>query len=163
MGVSISRNPSCVIKVRMLAAMLLRNIIFLCRSGRRRSRYRYCKRKSSLVLEPVSMGNGGVCASERIRICPARTSISPVERDAFTAPALFSTVPTTAITNSLRSFSALAKCSPPQSLSSKTTCIRPERSRRSTKIIPPAFLCFCTHPIRVTSFPVSCIPSSAHL
>ena len=30
----------------------------------------------------------------------------------------------------------------------------PERSRRSTKIIPPLFLAFCTHPIRVTSLPI---------
>lgn len=78
-------------------------------------------------------------------------------------PSLASTVPVTAITNSLRSRSALAKLSSLQSFSSKIICKIPDRSRKSTKISPPLFLLFCTHPITVTFDPMEAAFTSVHL
>ena len=144
----------------MAVTILLRSISFCCRSGLRRSRNLYFKRISSFVFDSVSIGKGGVSASAKMRTCLARTSISPVARFSFTAPPRFSTVPVTAITNSLRIFSALAKASSPQSASSKISCKMPERSRRSTNMIPPLFLCFCTQPITVTVSPTFFTESS---
>ena len=95
-----------------------------------------------MVLLFSSMGNGGVSDSESTRMDLARTSMAPVARFWFTAPERASTRPVTAITNSLRSFSAFAKFSAPQSLSSNIICKMPERSRKSTKMIPPLFLLF---------------------
>ena len=109
------------------------------------------------------MGKGGVSASDKIRTWDALTSISPVARFSLTAPALFSTFPTTATTYSLRSFSALAKPSAPASLSSNITCSIPERSLKSTKMIPPLFLCLATQPITVTVSPTLAADNSPHL
>ena len=109
------------------------------------------------------MGKGGVSASDRMRTDCARTSISPVARFSFTAPARLSTLPTTAATNSLRSLPAFAKPSSPTSPSSKMICRMPERSLRSTKMMPPLFLCFATHPMTVTVSPTLAAESSPHL
>ena len=125
-----------------MVAARLRIMIFLCRSGRRRSRYRYFKRSSSFVLLFSSMGNGGTSDSERIRRDLARTSMVPVFKLGFAAPDRFSTIPVTATVNSLLNRSALEKLSSPQSLSSKMIWMIPERSLRSVKIIPPLFLLF---------------------
>ena len=143
--------------------ILLRRMRLRCKSGLRRSRYLYFKRISSFVLLFSSIGKGGVSASERIRICSAMISISPVARFSLTAPALFSTLPTTATTNSLLSFSAFAKFSLPHLSSSKISCKIPLLSRRSTKMIPPLFLCFATHPITVTVSPMLAADTSVHL
>ena len=91
----------------------------------------------------------------------ARTSIAPVFNLSLTAPERFITSPVTAITNSLLSFSAFAKPSLSISPSSKITCKIPERSRISTKIIPPLLRCFCTQPITVTSLPTFASLNSA--
>ena len=116
---------------------------------------------SSLVLLSASIGNGGVSDSDNTRIALARTSILPVASLSFTAPERAVTSPVTATTNSLRSFSAFANPSLPISLSSKINRKMPERSLRSTNIMPPLFLCFCTHPITVTVSPIFCSLSSA--
>ena len=92
----------------------------------------------------------------------ARTSIAPVFRFSFTAPERFSTTPVTATTNSARSFVAFSNPSAPVSLSSKINCMIPERSRKSTKMMPPLFLLFCTQPITVTVCPTFSFVSSAH-
>ena len=95
-----------------------------------------------------------------MRISFARISISPVFKFSLTAPERATTLPATAIQNSLRSRSAFAKLSLPQSASSKISCRMPERSRKSTKIIPPLFLLFCTQPITVTVSPIFAVVSS---
>ena len=142
---------------------MLRNIMLLCRSGRLKSRKRYFSRSSSLVLEFSSIGKGGVSDSDRIRRPDARTSMAPVARFSLTPPDRASTFPVTAMTNSLRSFSAFEKLSAPQSLSSKMICKIPLLSLKSTKIMPPLFLLFCTQPITVTCSPTLAVPSSVHL
>ena len=116
-----------------------------------------------MVLLSASMGKGGVCASARIRMLSALTSISPVFKFSLVAPERFVTVPTTAMTYSLLSLSAFAKFSAPQSLSSKIICKMPERSLKSTNTIPPLFLCFCTHPMTVTFCPSLAMETSVHL
>ena len=150
-GVSISRKPSSARNCLVRMAILLLNSRLRCISGLLKSRKRYFKRSSSLVLEFSSIGNGGVSDSDKMRRLLARTSMAPVARFSLTAPERASTRPVTAITYSLLNFSAFAKLSAPQSLSSKMICRIPERSRKSTKIIPPLFLLFCTQPMTVTS------------
>ena len=162
-GVSISKNPSSARNWRTNVVTLLRIIRFFCKSGRRKSKKRYFNRSSSFVLLSASIGNGGVSDSESTRISFARNSIAPVSRFSFTAPERFDTVPFTATTNSLLSFSALANPSASISPSSKITCKIPDRSRTSTKIIPPLLRCFCTQPITVTSCPSFASLNSAHL
>ena len=71
----------------------------------------------------ASIGNGGVSDSERTRSSSARSSIAPVARFSLTAPERAVTLPFTAITNSLLSFSAFAKPSLSISPSSKITCL----------------------------------------
>ena len=141
-GVSISRNPSSAMNCLAMVATLLFMIRFLWRSGRLRSRYLYLSLISSLVLLFSSIGNGGVSASDSIRRLLATTSMSPVARFSFTAPARLHTVPSMAATNSERSFPAFSKHSAPHCDSSNITCNIPLLSRRSTKIIPPLFLLF---------------------
>ena len=84
-----------------------------------------------------SIGNGGTSASDRTRRDFTRSSISPVARFLLTAPPLSSTTPVTAITNSLLSLPAFAKPSSSMLPFSKINCMIPERSLKSTKIIPP--------------------------
>jgi hypothetical protein len=109
------------------------------------------------------MGKGGVSDSERMRRLAALTSIAPVARFSLTPPERASTLPVTAMTNSLLSFSAFVKLSVPQSHSSKIICKIPLLSLRSTKIMPPLFLLFCTHPMTVTVSPTLAVLSSVHL
>ena len=163
MGVSTSMKPSSSRKRLTLPTAFERSIMFLCMSGRRRSRYLYLSLISSFVLESSSMGNGGVSASDSTRRLSAITSISPVASFSFTAAVLRCTLPVMAITNSLRSVPAFSKPSVPITGSSNTTCIRPLLSRRSTNMSEPRFLLFCTQPIRVTSLPISPVVTSAHL
>ena len=112
-------------------------------------------------MESSSIGNGGVSASERMRKDSAFTSSSPVARFSLTAPERAITSPSTAMTNSLRSFAAFSKPSSLIGPFSKIICIIPLLSRRSTKIIPPLLRLFCTQPIRVTFFPISAFVTSA--
>ena len=146
----------------MLTTLLLR-IRLRCKSGRRRSNVRYFRRTSSFVLEFSSIGNGGVSASERIRISFAMISISPVAKFLLIPPARSATSPVIATTYSLLNFSAFAKLSLPHLSSSKITCKIPLRSRRSTKIIPPLLRLFCTHPITVTVSLTFLLLTSVHL
>ena len=162
-GVSISKNPSSAKNARVRVATRLRRIRFLWISGRRRSRKRYSRRRSSFVLLFSSIGKGGVSDSARIRKDSALTSMAPVARFSFTAPERASTRPSTAITNSLLNFSAFSKFSVPQSFSSKMIWRIPERSLKSTKIIPPLFLLFWTQPMTVTFSPIWADVNSVHL
>ena len=129
-------------------------------SGLLRSRKRYLRRSSSFVLLFSSIGNGGVSASARVRRVLTRISISPVFRLVFTAPERASTTPVTAITNSLLRRVAFSKPASSISPFSKISCMIPVRSRRSTNIIPPLFLLFCTQPIRVTVSPILAVVTS---
>ena len=138
-------------------------MIFFWISGRLRSRNLYLRRISSLVFEFSSTGNGGVSASERILISSAMISISPVLRLGLIPPSLLLTLPVTAITNSERSFSAFVYPSAPTLLSSKISWRIPLLSLRSTKMIPPLFLLFCTHPMTVTFSPIIELSTSVHL
>ena len=109
-------------------------------------------------MQSSSTGNGGVCASDRIRSEFALTSMVPVFNASFAAPPLFTTIPVTAMTNSLLSEQAFSKSSSPTNSfpepCSKIICNKPLLSRRSVKIIPPLFLLFATHPITVTLCPI---------
>ncbi len=86
-GVSISTNPrsskySCVDLIHPVPE----HQRFRWRAGRRRSRYRYFRRRSSPASVSSSMGNGGVSALFRMVSSPASTSISPVSSSAFAVP-----------------------------------------------------------------------------
>lgn len=92
----------------------------------------------ALLVDGVTkLGQLSYSASDRTRRDFTRSSISPVARFLLTAPPLSSTTPVTAITNSLLSLPAFAKPSSSMLPFSKISCMIPERSLKSTKIIPP--------------------------
>ena len=102
----------------------------------------------------AASNSGLLLASRKAVHRPAKPAMQNRTRETF---------PVTAMTNSLRSFSAFEKLSAPQSLSSKIICKIPLLSLKSTKIMPPLFLLFCTQPITVTCSPTLAVPSSVHL
>ena len=120
-GVSISRKPSFARNALVRVATLLLMIILDCISGLLKSKHLYLSLISSLVLIFSSIGKGGVSDSERILKDSAAISISPVLRFSLTAPLLFTTLPTTAITNSFLKVYALSKPSLPMIFSSKVS------------------------------------------
>ena len=110
-----------------------------------------------------SIGKGGVSDSERILKDSAAISISPVLRFSLTAPLLFTTLPTTAITNSFLKVYALSKPSLPMIFSSKSICKMPLLSLKSTNISEPRLRLLATQPITVTVLPISAPDTSVHL
>ena len=130
------------------------------RLGRRRSRYRYRRRRFSATSVSSSIMKGGVFDSFRTVSSVTITSISPVGSFVFV---VFSgrgeTFPVTAMTYSLRTSPAILWASAATS-GLKTTWVMPSRSRRSTKISPPWSRRVWTQPINVTCRPNSRLFSS---
>ena len=92
---------------------------------------------SSCVVVSSSIGNGGVRASDRMRISLARTSTAPVASLGFTVSGeRLETTPVTASTYSPRTRSARA-CASAETSGRATTWHSPSRSRRSMNTTPP--------------------------
>src|SRR4030043_895508 len=119
----------------------------------RRSRYLYFIRSSSPPSVSSSIVNGGISLRLRIFSSSTSISISPVGVLGFLLLRSF-TFPAAWITNSRPSFLAFSQSSLLVSRL-KTSCVTPYRSRRSTNVIPPRSLDFCTHPQRITLLPSS--------
>ena len=83
-----------------------------------------------------AISNGGVSASEKIVSVSAATSMSPVGSFGFLCPPRSRIVPETPMQNSRRSSQACV-CAAALVSGSKTTWVRPPRSRRSMKTQPP--------------------------
>src|SRR5215207_7375924 len=135
-----------------------------CKYGRRRSRYRYLSRVSSAASfsGAASSWKGGVRASFRTRTSSARTSTPPVGSFGLrTASSRTATRPRTATTYSPRTSFARA-CAPGASSASKTICVMPSRSRRSTNVKGPKSRRTATQPISTTSRPASGARNSPH-
>src|SRR5215207_2848252 len=135
-----------------------------CKYGRRRSRYRYLSRVSSAASfsGAASSWKGGVRASFRPSTSSARTSMSPVGSFGLrTDSSRASTRPRTAMTYSPRTSFARA-CASGASSASKTICVSPSRSRRSTNVKGPKSRRTATKPISTTSLPASDARNSPH-
>ena len=87
-----------------------RFITFWWSLSRRRSRKRYLSRVSSGYSWSPKTGSGSSAAADSTSISLAKTSTWPVGRSLFSVPAgRARTVPSTRITHSERTFSAIAK------------------------------------------------------
>src|SRR6267143_5071581 len=106
-----------------------------------------------------SMRNGGVSLRLKICACATCTSTSPVGSLGFTFAPRETTFPRTPTQYSRRS-SWARSCSSLPASSSKTTWVRPARSRRSMTTAPPWSRRLCTQPKRITSLPTSLAVSS---
>ena len=115
------------------------------------SKYRYFIRNSSPPSVWSSMVNGGTLEGFNMSKSDTLISISPVGIFLFLELRSI-TVPLTLITNSLPSFLA---CLHRLMFSSmlNASCVIPYLSLRSTKVIPPRSLFFCTQPLSITSSP----------
>ena len=146
-------KPSTSKWSRMIFTIRLRRNMFSCMAGRRRSSQR-CWRRTSSPGSSVAPGwKTGVSASLSTSSSRHTTSTSPVTSFGLVVPAgLAPTAPRTRITHSGRT--TLAASSVPAGLSGPiTTCVLPQRSRRSMKITPLWSRMRSTQPQRTTSVP----------
>ena len=148
----------------MTCTTLCRSTRFFSWLGRRKSRYRYFRRRSSFGETESSIWNGGVSDSERIRSSFAISSIFPVFMFGLTFSGVLAAIsPRTASTYSLRMVSALANRACSAVLPSMAICTRPVLSRRAMNISCPRSRLRCTQPITVTSCPIIVSFTSQHI
>ncbi len=128
--------------------------------SRRRSRYRWRRRRFSSTLSPSLTSKGKGRLGERSNRSVAATSHWPVAMASLTVPSgRGRTRPLTASTYSWRKSPALRWRSPPSS-GLTTTCTTPVWSQSSKKMMPPRSRRRRSQPLSTTSRPSWGVPTS---